>query len=82
MDWEINSKIRSTQPEKPSATGTLVSICLLPAPFFLSFTLLSDSTKMSCCEVTGVTTSSRVVSGDLWQIIGHGEELVVEEHAA
>ena len=36
---------------------------------------------MSCCKITGVSEASCVVAGDLWRIVGCGEEGIVLEHA-
>ena len=36
---------------------------------------------MSCCEITGVLAASCVMAGDLWRIVGCGEEGLVLEHA-
>ena len=36
---------------------------------------------MSCFGITGVSAASYVVSGDLWSIVGCGEEVIVLEHA-
>ena len=36
---------------------------------------------MPCCKITGVSAASCVVAGDLWRIVGCGEEGIVLEHA-
>ena len=36
---------------------------------------------MSCCGITGFLADSCVVAGDLWSIVGCGEEGIVLEHA-
>ena len=35
---------------------------------------------MFCCKTTGVLSASCVVAGDLWSIVGCGEEEIVLEH--
>ena len=35
---------------------------------------------MSCCKITGVLETSCVVAGDLWRIVGCGEEGIMLEH--
>ena len=68
-----------------SASGSLAPICLLPASLLHAdgewLPSCSDSTKWSCCEITGVSADSCVVAGDLWRIVGCGEEVIVLEHA-
>ena len=36
---------------------------------------------MSCCKIIGVSAVSCVVAGDVWRIVGCGEEGIVLEHA-